>query len=146
MILPDTATIAASIFGGALIGLSAAGLLLINGRIAGISGILGGAVLLKPGLWRWAFLAGLIASPFVASFAGIARVVPTHQGGLIVLVIAGLLVGFGTRLSSGCTSGHGVCGLANLSLRSLIATVVFIAVAIGTVFLVRHAHLPLPQA
>lgn len=127
-----------SLIGGALIGASAAGLLLVNGHIAGISGIFGGAIKLRPGLWRYAFLAGLIAAPILAPLVGIAPVVPHHQAGLVVLGIAGLLVGFGTRLSNGCTSGHGVCGLANLSPRSLFATLVFMAVAAGTVFLVRH--------
>lgn len=146
MALPDLATIEYSTLGGALIGVAAAGLLLIDGHIAGVSGILGEAVRLRRGLWRWAFLAGLVASTFVAPFAGIASVVPTHQAGLIGLGIAGLLVGLGTRLSNGCTSGHGVCGLSNLSPRSLVATLVFMAVAAGTVFLVRHSHIILPKA
>ena len=134
----DLPSIRDSLIGGALIGAAAAGLLLVDGRIAGISGILGNAVAFKRGLWRWAFLAGLIAALFVAPLAGIAPVIPTHQTGLVGLAIAGLLVGFGTRLSSGCTSGHGVCGLSNLSQRSLVATLVFMAVAATTVFAVRH--------
>jgi uncharacterized membrane protein YedE/YeeE len=137
----DFATIRDSLLGGALIGLAAAGLLLIDGRIAGVSGILGNAVRFKPGLWRWAFLAGLVAAPFLSPWVGIPPVKPTHQAGLIVLGIAGLLVGFGTRLSSGCTSGHGVCGLSNLSRRSLVATLTFMIVAAGTVFVVRHGQL-----
>ena len=145
MILPELATLKDATLGGAMIGAAAAGLLLVDGRIAGVSGILGEAVRLKPGLWRWAFLAGLVASPFLASFVDISPVVPTHQAGLIGLGAAGLLVGLGTRLSSGCTSGHGVCGLSNLSPRSLVATFVFMAVAAGTVFLVRHGHVPLPR-
>ena len=138
--LPAPEVIRDSLLGGVLIGTSAAGLLLVDGRIAGISGILGYAIRFRAGLWRYAFLAGLIASSFLAPLAGISVVVPTHQAGLIGLAIAGLLVGFGTRLSNGCTSGHGVCGLSNLSPRSLIATLVFMVVAAGTVFLVRHGH------
>jgi Predicted transporter component len=129
-----------SLVGGVLIGTAAAGLILVNGRVAGISGIFGAAIKLRAGLWRYAFLAGLIGSPFLVPLLGIAPVVPHHQTGLIGLALAGLLVGVGTRLSSGCTSGHGVCGLANLSLRSLVATLVFMIVAAGTVFLVRHGH------
>jgi len=142
MVLPDPATIENAAFGGVLIGLAAAGLLLVDGRIAGVSGILGDAVRLRPGAWRWAFLAGLAASSWIAPHVGIARVIPTQQAGWIGLGIAGLLVGIGTRLSSGCTSGHGVCGLSNLSLRSLVAMGIFMAVAIGTVVVVRHGHLP----
>ena len=136
--IPDSATIETSLLGGALIGAAAAGLLLVDGRIAGVSGILGNAVSFKRGLWRWAFLAGLVAAPFVAPLVGIAPVVPVHQAGFAGLGVAGLLVGFGTRLSSGCTSGHGVCGLSNLSRRSLVATIIFMAVAAATVFVVRH--------
>ncbi len=131
-------TVKESLLGGVLIGAAAAGLLLINGRIAGISGILGEAIHLRAPTWRYAFLAGLIGSAFVAPLIGIAPVVPQHQAGLAALGIAGLLVGFGTRLSNGCTSGHGVCGLANLSPRSLVATLTFMAVAAATVFVVRH--------
>ena len=145
MVLPDLATIENAALGGVLIGAAAAGLLVIDGHIAGVSGILGEAVRLKRDLWRWAFLAGLVASSFIAPFAGIGPVTPTHQTGLIGLAIAGLLVGLGTRLSHGCTSGNGVCGLSNLSPRSLVATFVFMAVAAGTVFLVRHGHVLLPK-
>ena len=134
----DLETVKQSLLGGVLIGAAAAGLLLINGRIAGISGILGEALQGRASAWRYAFLAGLIASPFAAPLLGIPPVVAQHQAGLIVLGIAGLLVGFGTRLSNGCTSGHGVCGLANLSPRSLVATLTFMAVAVATVFVVRH--------
>jgi uncharacterized protein len=137
---PSTATIVDAAFGGALIGIAAGGLLLIGGRIAGVSGILGGAVR-GAGLWRWTFLAGLIAAPLVAPFAGIATVTPTHQGGLATLGLAGLLVGIGTQLSKGCTSGHGVCGISNLSARSILATLIFMGVAIATVYAVRHTQL-----
>ena len=138
MTLPDLATIETATLGGILIGAASAGLLLVNGRIAGITGILGEAVNFRPGLWRWAFLGGLAISTLVAPWFGIARVVPDFQTGFGGLALAGLLVGFGTRLSNGCTSGHGVCGLSNLSLRSLVATLVFMGVGAATVFAVRH--------
>ena len=125
-------------FGGELIGASPAGLLLINGHIAGISGIFGDALRLRACLWRYDFLAGLLASPLLAARSGIAFLAVHHQAGLAVLGLAGLLVGFGTTLANGCTSGHGVCGLANLSPRSLVATLIFMVVAGITVFLVRH--------
>jgi len=134
----DPTTIRDATLGGALIGGAAAGLLLIDGKIAGVSGILGDAVRLRSGLWRWAFLAGLVASSFVAPLVGIVPATVTQQVGSVGLCVSGLLVGFGTSLGSGCTSGHGVCGLANLSPRSLVATFTFILVAAATVFLVRH--------
>ncbi|PZQ71693.1 MAG: YeeE/YedE [Variovorax paradoxus] len=128
-----------SLAGGALIGLAAAILIVANGRIAGISGILGG--LLRPVRndwgWRLAFVAGLLAAPAV--YALVAPLpVPRIEAGTAVLVIAGLLVGFGTRLGNGCTSGHGVCGLARMSPRSLAATLGFMAAGFATVFVVRH--------
>ena len=126
--------------GGALIGIAAAGLILVNGRVAGISGILGGAIKGRPGLWRWTFLAGLLAAgllgqAFSLQVGSSAGEIP---GRLATLLLAGLLVGLGTAIGSGCTSGHGVCGIANLSPRSFVATIVFIAVAAATVFAVRH--------
>ena len=129
------------LIGGALIGLSAAMLMLLTGRIAGISGIFGG--LLVPDAndrrWRIAFITGLIAAPLIASFfAGAALPSPAMPASLIVIVIAGLLVGFGSRMGGGCTSGHGVCGTARLSIRSLVATAIFMAAAIITVAVVRH--------
>ncbi len=129
-----------SLAGGALIGASAALLLLANGRIAGISGILGG--LLGPSVrdwaWRAAFVIGLLAGPTLFRLG--AGHWPQVRIGASwpMLIIAGLLVGFGTRLGSGCTSGHGVCGLARLSPRSFAAVATFMAAAIVTVFLVRH--------
>jgi len=139
MIVPlEFVTVRDATFGGVLIGGAAAGLLLVDGHIAGVSGILGDAVRFRPGLWRWTFVAGLLSSSFVAPLIGIVPVVPTHQLGLPGLVVAGLLVGFGTTLGSGCTSGHGVCGIANLSPRSLVATLTFMIVAAATVFLARH--------
>jgi len=126
--------------GGLLIGLAAALLLLVNGRIAGISGIIG-SLLPKPpkgdSAWRLAFAGGLLAAPLLYSlFAAL----PASQvdAGWGTLVIAGLLVGFGTRLGSGCTSGHGVCGLSRLSPRSLVATLTFMALGFATVFVTRH--------
>ena len=124
--------------GGAMIGLASAGLLLVNGRIAGISGILSNAISGASDFWRWAFLIGLIASPLWTPILGLPYAIAHHQGGLVQITIAGLLVGIGTQLGSGCTSGHGVCGMANFSLRSLTATVIFIAFAALTVFVLRH--------
>ncbi len=124
--------------GGALIGLASAGMLLVSGRVAGVSGLLSNAARGTPGAWRWAFLLGLIASSLWAPLLGMPTAIAHHQGGLVVLVIAGLLVGFGTQMGSGCTSGHGICGMANISLRSGVAVAVFMAVAIVTVFVMRH--------
>jgi uncharacterized membrane protein YedE/YeeE len=123
--------------GGLLIGVAASLLLLGSGQIAGISGVLGSLVEGRPGVWRWAFLGGLIVAVLVVRLAG--GVVPGQLAlGWPVLVGSGLLVGFGTRLGSGCTSGHGLCGLGNLSTRSLVATLIFMLVAMVTVFVVRH--------
>ncbi|MFB9244855.1 YeeE/YedE family protein [Massilia antarctica] len=125
--------------GGALIGLAAAMFLLLNGRIAGISGILGG--LLRPVRselgWRIAFLLGLVLSPLV--FALFAPLPPVHvEAGKASLIVGGLLVGLGTRYGAGCTSGHGVCGMARLSPRSLAATAAFMLAGFLTVFVLRH--------
>jgi|SRR5262245_35389230 len=125
--------------GGALIGLSAALLMLLSGRIAGISGILGES--LNAGTdrgWRLAFLAGLVAAPLLATIVGYAVPSPQMPGSWGVIVLGGLLVGFGTRLGTGCTSGHGICGIARLSPRSLAATALFMAAAIIVVFITRH--------
>ena len=129
----------ASLAGGALIGLAAALFVLLTGRIAGISGVLGG--LLRPTrgdiAWRAAFLLGMIGAP-------VAYVLAAHlpaidiQAGDGALVLAGLLVGIGTRYGSGCTSGHGVCGISRLSRRSMIATLAFMAAGFASVFVVRH--------
>lgn len=125
--------------GGLMIGLAASVLLLLNGRIAGISGILGG--LLRPAkadvAWRIAFLVGLIVAPLVYALAAPLPVVRVDAGST-VLVVAGLLVGVGTRYGSGCTSGHGVCGLSRASPRSLVATVSFMLAGFLTVYVVRH--------
>jgi uncharacterized membrane protein YedE/YeeE len=129
----------AALAGGVLVGGAAAMFVLLNGRIAGISGIVGG--LLRPVrgdvAWRLAFVAGLVAAPMAyAAFAPRPR--PQIDAGYVALVAAGLLVGVGTRYASGCTSGHGVCGLSRLSPRSLAATAVFMGAGFLTVFLMRH--------
>lgn len=127
--------------GGVLIGLAATLLLWLNGRIAGISGIVSGVLLPKPGdsAWRAAFLVGLIvaAGLYMAMVPGAPQ--PRTDFSRAGLVLAGMLIGFGTRMGNGCTSGHGVCGLGRLSLRSLAAVVTFMATAIVTTFLIRHA-------
>lgn len=125
--------------GGLLIGLAAAALLLLNGRIAGISGILGGLMrpIKRDIAWRIAFLAGLILAP--AAYVLVAPLpVVTIDASTTVLLIAGLLVGVGTRYGSGCTSGHGVCGLSRASPRSLVATLSFMFAGFVTVYVVRH--------
>ena len=130
----------AAAVGGALIGLSAALLMLLTGRIAGISGIMGGC--LAPGSgekgWRGTFIAGLILAPVVAGLAGFAVPMPGMPANWLMIVAGGLLVGFGTRLGGGCTSGHGVCGIARLSPRSIAATCIFMATAGIVVALSRH--------
>ncbi|CRR50258.1 putative transporter component [Pseudomonas aeruginosa] len=135
----------AAVAGGALIGAAAVVLLATTGRVAGISGIAAGSVRATPGErgWRWAFLLGLLAAaggvlywqavPGQAPRDLLRDALPAWQ-----LVGAGLLVGFGTRLGNGCTSGHGVCGVARGSMRSLLAVVVFMACAMLTTFLIRH--------
>jgi uncharacterized membrane protein YedE/YeeE len=126
--------------GGALIGLSALILFLLDGRIAGISGILGNLLALRQGeiAWRLAFLVGLIAAPALYAAAGGPLPPLTVTSSIPLLLIGGFLVGFGTRLGNGCTSGHGVCGIARLSPRSIAATLVFMAAATVTVFIMRH--------
>lgn len=129
----------ASLVGGLLIGLASALFILANGRIAGISGILGG--LLRPQgndvVWRLAFLLGLVVAPAMAALF-VAPSAPTIDASAEVLVVAGLLVGIGTRYGGGCTSGHGICGLSRLSPRSLIATLAFMGSGMGIVFVMRH--------
>ena len=130
-----------STIGGAIIGLAAVLLMLFNGRIAGISGIL--ARLFPPYAGSdmagaAAFIAGLILAPICYSIASGAAVAQTVSSNVVLMVVAGLLVGFGTVYGGGCTSGHGVCGLARLSRRSLVATVVFMVAGFATVFIVRH--------
>lgn len=128
------------VIGGLLIGLSASALLWLNGRIAGISGIVNGA-LARPGKdtnWRWLFLLGILGGAAIEFW-----LIPAQRAfdtGLSwpVFLLAGVLVGVGTRLGGGCTSGHGVCGLGRLSMRSLVATVTFLVTGVLTVFIVRH--------
>jgi uncharacterized membrane protein YedE/YeeE len=123
--------------GGVLIGLASIWLLAANGRIAGISGILHGLFAQPPGGrgWRIAFLAGLLVAGIAWSLIFQTQ---NNESSLGVMVLAGLLVGFGTRLGGGCTSGHGVCGLGRLSLRSLVAVIVFMAAGMLSVYVVRH--------
>ncbi|MGV3573121.1 MAG: YeeE/YedE family protein [Ramlibacter sp.] len=125
--------------GGALIGLAAAILLLFNGRIAGVSGVLGGLLRPREGdlAWRGAFVFGLVAAPLAyAMFARLPR--PQIDASWGALVLAGLLVGIGTRYGAGCTSGHGVCGISRLSARSLAATALFMLAGFASVYVIRH--------
>lgn len=132
-------TPAASLGGGLLIGVAAAGLLAFNGRIAGISGIVGGALWPQRSelAWRLAFIAGLLAAP---QLWRLLAPLPASRidACTVSLLLAGLLVGLGTRYGAGCTSGHGVCGLSRLSPRSLAATAAFMAAGFLTVFVLRH--------
>ncbi len=132
----------ASLAGGILLGVASALFILLNGRVLGISGILGG--LLRPRTgdagWRVAFLLGMLAAPLVFGLlapAGFMQA-PRIDAGLGAIVAAGLLVGLGTRYGSGCTSGHGVCGLSRLSPRSLVATLAFMGAGFAMVFVIRH--------
>ncbi len=131
---PGAATI-----GGLIIGLAAAVLVLGNGRITSISGIVGGLLQRARGDvdWRIAFLVGLIGAPVIAALLG-QPVVPDIAAGWGEVIAAGFLVGIGTRYAGGCTSGHGVCGLSRGSVRSLVATLTFMAAGIVTVFVMRH--------
>ena len=135
----DVFTPWASLAGGALIGVAAAMLVLLNGRIAGISGIIGG--LLKPAkgdvLWRAAFVLGLVAAPLAYVLFSVLPILQIDAG-FGALATAGLLVGVGIRYAGGCTSGHGVCGLSRTSPRSLVATAAFMSFGFVTVFLIRH--------
>src|SRR4051812_12325497 len=126
--------------GGGLIGLSSVLLMLLTGRIAGISGIFAGLLEPRSGDrgWRVAFIAGLVLGPLIAGWIGYGMPSPQLPASWSVTAIAGLLVGFGTRLGGGCTSGHGICGIARLSRRSIAATVIFMTTAIATVAVARH--------
>ena len=130
-----------SLGGGLLLGAASALFILINGRILGISGILGGLLAPRSGdvAWRLAFLLGMAVAPLVAAFLfPLAIAVPRIDAGYLTIAGAGLLVGFGTRLGSGCTSGHGVCGLSRLSPRSLVSTLTFMGAGFLMVYTVRH--------
>jgi uncharacterized membrane protein YedE/YeeE len=130
----------ASLAGGVLIGIAAAMLVLLNGRIAGISGIVGELLAPRRGEigWRVAFIAGLLLAPLATLLVSREAPVPRIDAGFGLLVAAGLLVGLGTSYGSGCTSGHGVCGLSRLSPRSLVATLAFMLAGVATVFVARH--------
>jgi uncharacterized membrane protein YedE/YeeE len=137
--MADFTPVSAAI-GGALIGLAATLLMLLTGRVAGISGIFGACLnITTPDKgWRLAFIIGLILAPLTASFVGNPLAEPQMPASWITIAGAGLLVGFGTRQGGGCTSGHGVCGVARLSIRSIAATAIFMTTAVAVVFLVRH--------
>lgn len=129
-----------ALLGGALIGTAATLLLWVNGRITGISGILGGVLFpaQTDALWRVLFIAGLLSGALVYTVVNGSPIDLQIQTTPVLTIVAGFLVGFGTRLGSGCTSGHGICGIARVSKRSFAATAVFMGTAIATVFLVRH--------
>ena len=128
-----------SLAGGILIGIAAAMLVLLNGRIAGISGIVGALMAPRAGDigWRFAFVGGLLVAPALFALVGSSGL-PRIDAGFGTLVVAGLAVGLGTSYGSGCTSGHGVCGISRLSPRSLVATAAFMLAGMATVFAVRH--------
>lgn len=132
----------ASLAGGVLLGVASALFILLNGRVLGISGIVGGLLSPKAGDigWRVALIAGLLAAPAVYALIAPAGFItaPRIDAGFSLVVLAGLLVGIGTRYGSGCTSGHGVCGLSRLSPRSLVATLAFMGTGFVTVFVIRH--------
>ena len=135
-----TFTPVSAAIGGGLIGLSAVLLMLVTGRIAGISGIFGGLLDFRSEdkVWRIAFIAGLILAPLISGAIGYAMPAPQLPSSWTVIIAAGLLVGFGARLGGGCTSGHGICGVARLSVRSIAATAIFMLTAIATVGVTRH--------
>ena len=129
-----------SLIGGILIGLSASAMLLINGKIAGISGIIGGLVNLKENdtSWRVAFAAGLLTGGFILRLLApeVFEFTIVRSGG--ALVLSGFMVGLGARVGNGCTSGHGVCGISRFSVRSIVATMIFIAAGAAAVYVVNH--------
>ena len=138
--METTFTPIASLAGGVMIGLAALMLLWLNGKVAGISGIVGAALsdYSPASRWRWFFIVGLLSGGGVALYQWVGTSEIVLRASLPVLIAAGRLVGYGTRLGSGCTSGHGVCGIGRLSPRSIAATCVFMAVAALTVFVQRH--------
>jgi uncharacterized protein len=129
-----------ALVGGILIGVASVLLMALNGRIAGISGILGGAITMTTGdkTWRFALIMGLVLAPILAGFIGYSMPRPTMPTSWALIIAAGFLVGFGASLGGGCTSGHGVCGIARLSARSIVATAVFMATAMLVVAVIRH--------
>jgi Predicted transporter component len=137
--MADFTPVSAAI-GGALIGLASVLMMLLTGRIAGVSGIFSGLLNLRgeDKGWRIAFIAGLILAPVIAGWIGYGMAAPKLPSNWTVIVVAGLLVGFGSRLGGGCTSGHGICGIGRLSPRSITATIVFMVTAVATVAITRH--------
>jgi uncharacterized membrane protein YedE/YeeE len=129
-----------ALFGGALIGLASVLLTMLTGRIAGISGILGGCLTLVAGdkAWRLAFVAGLVLAAAASGLLGYPLPTPQMPASWVLIVAGGILVGFGARLGGGCTSGHGICGIARFSTRSILATAIFTATAIVVVAIMRH--------
>lgn len=127
------------LFGGALIGLSATLLLAFNGRIAGISGMVNGAMTFQASeAWRWLFLGGMVSGGLLYEYVFAPQPTPVYPLSPWTMIIGGFLVGFGTRMGNGCTSGHGVCGLGRLSGRSLVAVLTFMTTGFLTVFITRH--------
>ena len=136
----DTTTLVPGLLGGALIGLAAAALMLLFGRIAGISGIIGSLLQPSPGevAWRLSFVGGLVAGGAALMFFYAEAFATTVSPSMPAIALAGLLVGFGTRMGSGCTSGHGICGVSRFSPRSLFATATFISTGALTVFVIER--------
>lgn len=136
----DQVNILTAVGGGALLGLGATVFLLFNGKILGISGIVGGLLQPRRGdvFWRVVFVLGLVAGGLLMALGGASSLEPTITRSIPVIGLAGLLVGFGTRMGNGCTSGHGICGIARLSPRSLVATVTFIGTGAIATFAARH--------
>lgn len=131
------------LLGGVLIGLSATLLLAFNGRIAGISGMINGSIRLTPDeRWRWVFLVGLVGGGAIYEYVLAPVPTPTYGFAPLTMILAGFLVGVGTRMGNGCTSGHGVCGLGRLSVRSLVAVLSFMTTGFLTVFVTRHLLSP----
>lgn len=129
----------AALVGGGLIGTSAALLLWLSGRIAGISGMVNGAITFSPrDRWRWTFLVGMVLGTSLYEYVFAAAPTPHSPFAPLSMIVGGILVGWGTRMGNGCTSGHGVCGLGRLSGRSLAAVLMFLSSAMLTVFILRH--------
>lgn len=134
-----TFTWVTALLGGCIIGISATLLLAFNGRIAGISGMVNGAISLQASaIWRWVFILGMVLGGGLYEYGLAAQPTPLSVFSPWAMVVGGFLVGFGTRMGNGCTSGHGVCGLGRLSLRSLVAVITFLLTAMVTVFVVHH--------
>lgn len=129
-----------ALIGGAMIGASAVMLMALNGRIAGISGIFGGLLGFQKGevAWRLAFIVGLLIGPFVMAFVSGRPVPHMMPSSTMLMAIGGFIVGFGTSMGGGCTSGHGVCGMARGSKRSMVATVTFMITGFATLYIIRH--------